>query len=159
MFLLYLIVHEVNTLENQDGQEDMIYNDIRESRMVENGGATSSSVYNLPPQFCGVTYPLKNGTTAKNETKQSTAPLTRPRTLGLNEYGHWYRGSDNYNHINFKSTKQLSSYSDVMTNDYEIFKPSTTSLKTQVNNNDCVNKQLKKRSKIGMEAPFIITEI
>lgn len=59
MFLLYLIVHEVNTLENQDGQEDMIYNDIRESRMVENGGATSSSVYNLPPQFCGVTYPLK----------------------------------------------------------------------------------------------------
>lgn len=154
-----MIVHEVNTLENQDGQEDMIYNDIRESRMVENGGATSSSVYNLPPQFCGVTYPLKNGTTAKNETNQSTAPLTRPRTLGLNEYGHWYRGSDNYNHINFKSTKQLSSYSDVMTNDYEIFKPSTTSLKTQVNNNDCENKQLKKRSKIGMEAPFIITEI
>nr|XP_034304162.1 uncharacterized protein LOC105341984 isoform X1 [Crassostrea gigas] len=131
----------VNTLENQDGQEDMIYNDIRESRMVENGGATSSSVYNLPPQFCGVTYPLKNGTTAKNQTNQSTAPLTRPRTLGLNEYGHWYRGSDNYNHINFKSTKQLCSYSDVITNDYEIFKPSTTSLKTQVNNNDCENKQ------------------
>lgn len=59
MFLLYLIVYEVNILKNQDGQEDMIYNDIRESRMVENGGATSSSVYNLSPQFCGVTYPLK----------------------------------------------------------------------------------------------------
>lgn len=136
-----MFVHDVDTYEIKDGQEDMIYNDIRESRMVENGGATSPSAYNLPPEFLGVTSPLKNDRTTKNQPNQSRALLTRPRTLGLNEYGHWYRGSDNYNHINFKSTKQLCSYSDVITNDYEIFKPSTTSLKTQVNNNDCENKQ------------------
>lgn len=154
-----MFVHDVDTYEIKDGQEDMIYNDIRESRMVENGGATSPSAYNLPPDFLGVTSPLKNDRTTKNQPNQSRALLTRPRTLGLNEYGHWYRGSDNYNHINFKNAKQLSSYSDVMTNDYDIFKPSTTSLKTQVNNNDCENKQLRKSSKIGLEAPFIKTEI
>lgn len=96
---------------NIDGQEDLIYNDIRESRMVDNDD-TLSSVYNLPLQFCGLTSPMNKDKVTNHQPNQAKAPLTRSRTLGLEEYGHWYRGSDNYNHINFKSAKQLTSYSD-----------------------------------------------
>lgn len=112
----------VTNYEDKEEQEDPIYNDVSESRMVGNGVAISSDIYDLPPHFCGVTY------STKNQPNQSKAPLTRSRTVGLEEYGHWYRGSDDYNHINFNSVKQLSSYSTVMTNDYDIFKPSSTSL-------------------------------
>lgn len=99
--------------------------------MVGNGVAISSDIYDLPPHFCGVTY------STKNQPNQSKAPLTRSRTVGLEEYGHWYRGSDDYNHIHFNSVKQLSSYSTVITNDYDIFKPSQTSLENHLNDGEC----------------------
>lgn len=147
-----MIVHVVTNYEDKKGQEDPIYNDVSESRMVGNGVAISSDIYNLPPHFCGVTY------STKNQPNQSKAPLTRSRTVGLEEYGHWYRGSDDYNHIIFNRVKQLSSYSDVMTNDYDIFKSPTTSHETQIKDDECGNKQLKKHSQIDMEASLVTTE-
>nr|XP_034304152.1 protein draper-like [Crassostrea gigas] len=149
--------HEVNTSEIQDGQDDFIYNDIRESRMIDNGCALSG-VYNLPPQICDLTSSIKKDTVMKNLPNQARAALTRSRTVGLDEYGHWYRGSDDYNHIIFNRVKQLSLYSDVMTNDYDIFKSPTTSHETQIKDDECGNKQLKKHSQIDMEASLVTTE-
>lgn len=127
--------HEVNISEIQDGQEDLIYNDIRESRMGDIGD-TLSSVNNLIPQFCGLKSSMKKDRVMNNQT--------RFKTVGLEEYGRWYRGSDNYNHINFNIAKQLSSYSDVMTSDYMY--DITTSHETQVNEDECGNIQLKKET-------------
>lgn len=87
---MYLIVHVVNIYEDKDGQEDPIYNDVRESRMVGNGVATSSDIYNLPPYFSGVTYSTKNDRITKNQPNKTRALLTRSRTAGLEEYGHWF---------------------------------------------------------------------
>lgn len=152
-----MIEHEVNTSEIQDGQDDFIYNDIRESRMIDNGCALSG-VYNLPPQICDLTSSIKKDTVMKNLPNQARAALTRSKTVGLDEYGHWYRGSDDYNHIIFNRVKQLSSYSDLMTNDYDIFKSPTTSHETQIKDDECGNKQLKKHSQIDMEASLVTTE-
>lgn len=139
------IEHKVNKSEIQDGQEDPIYNDIRESRMVDNGD-TLSSVNNSTPQFCGLTSSMKKDRVMNNQSNQARSPLTRSKTVGLEEYGCWYRVSDNYNHINFNSVKQLSSYSDVISSDYDIFKSPTIFHETQVNDDECGNKQLKKET-------------
>lgn len=154
-----MIEHEVNTSVIQDGQEDLIYNDIRESRMIDNGCALSG-VYNLPPQICDLTSSIKKDTVMNNLLNQAGAAVTRSKTAGLEEYGHWYRDSDDYNHIIFNRVKQMSLYSDVhvMTNDYDIFKSPKTSHETQVKDDECGNKQLKKHSQIDMKASLITTE-
>lgn len=148
-----MIVDVVTIYEDKDP----IYNYVRESRMVENGVATSSDIYNLPTHICGVAYSTKNDRLMKNQPTKATsrALLTRSKTVGLEEYGHWYRGSDNYNHIKFNSVKQLSPYSSVMTNDYDIVMPSTTSLETQLNDGECGKKQLNKETLKNSHGSFI----
>nr|XP_034317077.1 multiple epidermal growth factor-like domains protein 10 [Crassostrea gigas] len=123
----------------KDGQE-VIYNDIRDSQMVDNGSATSTRVCNLHPNLNGVITPVET----KKPSNQARIPLTRSKTLDPEGYAHWYRGSDNYNHINFKSEKHLSSYSNVMTNSYDVFKSPRSSPETQINDNNCdENEQCK----------------
>lgn len=156
-FFLYLIEHEVNTSEIQEGQEDLIYNDIRESHLIDYCD-TLSSVHNFTPQFCGLTSPMNMDKVTNHQPNKAKAPLTRSRTVGLEDYGHWYRRTDNYDHINFTCTKQLSSYSDVITSDYDIFTSPSTSHETQVNDDECGNKQLKEHPKIDIEASFIKKE-
>lgn len=113
-----------------DGQE-IIYDDIRDSRMVDNGGGASPGVCNLPPNLNGGITQVETNRMPKEPSNQARIPLIRSRTLGPEEYGHWYRGSDNYNHINFNSLKHLSSYSNIMTNGYDVFKsPLKFKLKT-----------------------------
>lgn len=129
----------INISEVKDGQE-VIYNDIRDSQMVDNGSATSTRVCNLHPNLNGVITPVET----KKPSNQARIPLTRSKTLDPEGYAHWYRGSDNYNHINFKSEKHLSSYSNVITNSYDVFKSPRSSPETQINDNNCdENEQCK----------------
>ncbi|XP_052716797.1 multiple epidermal growth factor-like domains protein 10 [Crassostrea angulata] len=125
-----------------DGQE-VIYNDIRDFQIVDNSSVTSTRVCNLHPNLNGVITPVET----KKPSNQARIPLTRSKTLDPEGYGIWCKGSDNYNHINFKSEKHLSSYSNVMTNDYDVFKSPRTSPETQINDNNCdENQQCKEET-------------
>lgn len=111
--------------------------------MFDNGD-TSTRICNLSPNLNGVITTVETNGIPKEPSNQARLPLRRSRTLGPEGYGHWCRGSDNYNHINLKSVKPLSSYSNVMTNDYDVFKSPKASSETQINDNECVeNKQFK----------------
>ncbi|XP_052716796.1 multiple epidermal growth factor-like domains protein 10 isoform X2 [Crassostrea angulata] len=124
-----------------DGQE-VIYDDIRETRMFDNDDA-STRVCNLPPSLNGVITPVERDRMTKEPFNQARMPLRRSRMLGPGGYGHWCRGSDNYNHVDFKSVKPLYSYSNIMTNDYDVFE-SPTSSETQLNDKECDgNKQFE----------------
>lgn len=126
------------------GGQEVIYDDIRVSRMVDNGADASTMVCNLPSNLNeAITLGEKDKMT-KEPSNQASIPLTRSKTLDLEEYGRWYMGSDNYNHIHFNSLKHLSSFSNIKTNGYDVFKSPKTSPETQMNDNKCDgNKQFK----------------
>lgn len=65
----------------KDGQE-VIYNDIRDSQMVDNGSATSTRVYNLHPNLNGVITPVET----KKPSNQARIPFTRSKALGPEGY-------------------------------------------------------------------------
>ncbi|XP_065934961.1 multiple epidermal growth factor-like domains protein 10 [Magallana gigas] len=126
-----------------DGQED-IYDDIRGSRMVDNESDPSTRVCNLPASMNGDKTSIQKNRMTKERSNQTKLPLRRSRTLGPGGYGHWCRGSDNYNHVDFKSVKPLYSYSNTMTNDSDVFKSPKTSSETQLNDKECdKNKQFE----------------
>uniref|UniRef100_A0A8W8JXN4 Uncharacterized protein n=1 Tax=Magallana gigas TaxID=29159 RepID=A0A8W8JXN4_MAGGI len=126
-----------------DGEED-IYDDIRGSRMVDNNSDPLTRVCNLPPNLNGVITSVEKDKMSEEPSNQARIPLRRSRTLGPGGYGHWCRGSDNYNHIDFKSVKPLYSYSNTMTNCYDVFKSPKTSSETQLNDKECDgNKQFE----------------
>ncbi|XP_052717729.1 uncharacterized protein LOC128189942 [Crassostrea angulata] len=126
-----------------DGQED-IYDDIRGSRMVDNNSDPLTRVCNLPPSMNGDKTSIEKNRLTKERSNQTKLPLRRSRTLGPGGYGHWCRGSDNYNHIDFKSVKPLYAYSNTMTNHYDVFKSPNTPSETQSNDKECDgNKQIE----------------
>lgn len=112
--------------------------------MVDNGADTSTVVCNLPSNLNEAITPVEKDKMKKEQSNHALIPLTRSKTLDPEEYGHLYRGSDNYNHIHFNSLKHLSSFSNIKTNGFDVFKSPKTSPETQINDNKCNgNKQLK----------------
>lgn len=73
--------------------------------MIDNGADTSTMVCNLPSNLDEVITPVEKDKMTKEPSNQALIPLTRSKTLDPEEYGRWYRGSDNYNHIHFNSLK------------------------------------------------------
>lgn len=80
--------------------------------MVDNGADTSTVVCNLPSNLNEAITPVEKDKMKKEQSNHALIPLTRSKTLDPEEYGHLYRGSDNYNHIHFNSLKHLSSLND-----------------------------------------------
>lgn len=112
--------------------------------MVDNVCDPSTRVCNLPSNMIGEKTPVEKNRMTKERSNQAKLPLRRSRTLGPGGYGHWCRGSDNYNHIDFKSEKPLYSYSNTMTNHYDVFKSPKTPSKTQLHDKECDgNKQIE----------------
>lgn len=111
--------------------------------MVDNGADTSTIVCNLPSNLNEAITPVEKDKMTKEPSNQALIPLTRSKTLDPEGYGHWYRGSDNYNHIHFNSLKHLS-FSILKTNGYDVFKSPKTSFETQINDSKCDgNKQFQ----------------
>lgn len=112
--------------------------------MVDNNSDPLTTICNLPPSMNGDKTSIEKNRLTKERSNQTILPLRRSRTLGPGRYGHWCRGSDNYNHIDFKSVKPLYSYSNTMTNDYDVFKSPKTPSETQLNDKECDgNKQIE----------------
>lgn len=105
--------------------------------MVDNGADTSTVVCNLPSNLNEAITPVEKDKMKKEQSNHALIPLTRSKTLDPEEYGHLYRGSDNYNHIHFNSLKHLSSFSNIKTNGFDVFKSPKTSPETQINDNNC----------------------
>lgn len=98
-------IYYMYSISDITGGQEVIYDDIRVSRMVDNGAGTSTMVCNLPSNLDEVITSVEKDKMTKEPSNQALIPLTRSKTLDPEEYGRWYRGSDNYNHIHFNSLK------------------------------------------------------
>ncbi|XP_055995809.1 uncharacterized protein LOC125647227 isoform X4 [Ostrea edulis] len=110
----------------QNGEQECIYNDVRESQMMENSAISLSGKCtslkhdpnrNIPKNHCR-SLPRRQYAQWRNQ-------LTRSKTLAPGHYGGYNRYSDDYNHLHFDKMPALpdNTTASISMDDYGIMKP------------------------------------
>ncbi|XP_056008228.1 multiple epidermal growth factor-like domains protein 10 isoform X1 [Ostrea edulis] len=107
-------------------QKDCIYNDVRESRMIDNSDLSPCKKHTLPRNSVGRNIHMQHWRSLpRRQPKEWQNQLTRSRTLVPGQYGRYNRYSDDYNHLQFNKMSTLPDKPCVSTriNHYGMRKP------------------------------------